>query len=157
MPLPKVGKKAPGFSLPDQAGEMHSLSEYVGSWVLVYFYPKDDTEGCTKEACAIGDNFPAFKKLKAKVLGISIDSVKSHDKFAKKYKLPFTLLSDEDKKVVNKYGVWGLKKFMGREYMGTKRMSFLIDPKGDILKVYEKVNPVTHAEEVLEDLKQFQK
>lgn len=153
MSKPTLGKIAPDFSLLDQDGKERTLSDYKGSWVLVYFYPKDDTPGCTKEACAIGANFPAFEKLKVKVLGVSVDSVKSHKKFADKYKLPFTLLSDEDKKVVKLYGVWGMKKFMGREYMGTKRMSFLIDPKGKIAKIYEKVTPDTHAEEVLEDIK----
>lgn len=148
-------KTAPNFSLQDQDGVVHTLSQYKGSWVLVYFYPKDDTPGCTKEACAIGTNFPAFEKLKVKVLGISTDSVKSHKKFAEKYKLPFTLLADTEKKVVNDYGVWGKKKFMGREYMGTKRMSFLVDPKGKIAKIYETVKPEEHAEEVLKDLESF--
>ncbi len=150
-----LGTPAPEFSLPDQESVIHSLSDYRGSWLLIYFYPKDDTEGCTKEACSIGEAFPAFEKLNAKVLGISVDSIKSHEKFAKKYNLPFTILSDEDKEVVEAYGVWGKKKFMGREYMGTNRMSFLIDPKGVIVKVYEKVSPATHAQEVLEDLKKL--
>ena len=119
---------------------------------MVYFYPKDDTPGCTKEACAIRDDIPRFDKLKVKVLGISVDSVKSHKKFAEKYKLPFTLLSDEKKEVVKKYGVWQKKKFMGREYMGTLRTSFLIDPAGKIAKIYESVKPEVHAEEVLKDL-----
>ena len=124
----KIGDKAPVFGLLDQNGKTHSLAEYKGQWVLLYFYPKDDTPGCAKEACAIRDNFPDFKKLKAVVFGISADSVKSHKKFADKYNLPFTILSDEDKKVVRKYGVWGKKKFMGREYMGIFRASFLIVP-----------------------------
>ena len=148
-----IGTRAPAFTLPDQDGKTHSLSDYKGKWVLVYFYPKDDTEGCTKEACGIRDSLPDFHKLKVTVLGISVDSVKSHRKFADKYGLPFTLLADEEKKVVNEYGVWGLKKMMGREYMGTFRTSFLIDPEGKIAKIYEKVNPVEHAEMVLEDLK----
>jgi len=118
----KAGDTAPQFSLPDQEGKMHSLANYRGQWVLLYFYPKDDTEGCTKEACMIRDDFPAFKDLKAAVLGVSIDSIASHKKFAEKYSLPFTLLSDEHKEVVNSYGVWGLKKFMGREYDGTNRV-----------------------------------
>ncbi len=151
----KIGQLAPNFALSDQTGKTHKLSDYKGSWVLVYFYPKDDTPGCTKEACSIRDNFPKFTKSKAIVLGISVDSVKSHDKFAKKYKLPFTLLADEKKEVVKKYRVWAKKKFMGREYMGTLRTSFLIDPSGKIAKIYEKVNPEIHAEEVLEDLKSF--
>ncbi len=149
----KTGGLAPDFILPDQDGKNHKLSSYRRQWVLIYFYPKDDTTGCTKEACAIGELMPDFKKLKLKVFGISIQGTKSHKKFADKYHLPFTLLADEDRKVVTKYGVWGKKKFMGREYMGTFRTSFLLDPKGKIAKVYEKVNPETHAEEVLEDLK----
>ncbi len=152
----KLNQKAPAFSLPDQAGNTHKLSDYKGKWVLLYFYPKDDTLGCTKEACSLRDNLPNFKKLKAVVLGASIDSVKSHDKFVKKYDLPFTLLADVDKKLVEAYGVWGEKSFMGRKYMGTNRMSFLINPEGRIAKMYEKVKPAEHAEQVLADLKQLQ-
>ncbi|MEK7520224.1 MAG: thioredoxin-dependent thiol peroxidase [Patescibacteria group bacterium] len=148
-----VGQKAPDFSLPDQAGEQHTLSDHKGQWVLLYFYPKDDTPGCTKQACAIRDAFPDFKKMKAMVFGVSVDSQKKHAKFAGKYALPFTLLADEEKKVVGLYGVWGTKKFMGREYMGTYRTSFLITPDGTIEKIYEAVKPETHAEEVLADLK----
>jgi peroxiredoxin Q/BCP len=148
-----VGDRAPEFVLNDQNGMPHSLMECRGEWVLIYFYPKDDTPGCTREACMIRDNFPTFRKLKLKVFGISIDSVSKHKKFEEKYKLPFTLLADEEKKVVNAYGVWAKKKFMGREYMGTLRMSFLIDPKGKIVKIYETVKPNLHAEEVLDDLK----
>ncbi|MFZ2764097.1 MAG: thioredoxin-dependent thiol peroxidase, partial [Minisyncoccia bacterium] len=143
---------APEFKLPDQDGKEHKLSNYKGEWVLLYFYPKDDTPGCTKEACAIRDSFPDFKKLKIKVLGVCINSVKSHKKFADKYKLPFTILADEEKVVVGKYGVWAKKKFMGREYMGTPRTSFFINPDGKIAKIYEKVKPELHAEEVLGDV-----
>ena len=149
----KPNQKAPIFKLPDQDGKIHSLEDYKGKWVLLYFYPKDDTPGCTKEACAIRDSFPDFKKLKITVLGVSTDSVKSHGKFVEKYKLPFTLLSDESKSLVDKYGVWAKKKFMGREYMGTLRTSFLINPEGKIAKIYENVKPEIHAEEVLEDTK----
>ncbi len=148
-----AGSKAPDFALPDQDGKKQTLSEYRKKWVLIYFYPKDDTTGCTAEACAIRDDIPRFKKLKAVVFGISADSVASHKKFAEKYDLPFTLLADVDKKVIKKYGVWGLKKFMGREYEGIFRTSFLIDPQGKIAKVYEKVKPVDHAEQVLADLR----
>lgn len=151
----KVKQKAPGFKLADQAGKEHKLADYLGKWVLLYFYPKDDTGGCTKEACAIRDEFPNFKKLKLTVLGVSVDSVKSHAKFATKYDLPFTLLADEEKAVVKKYGVWGQKKFMGKEYMGTLRTSFLINPKGLIVKIYDQVDPATHAEQVLADFKQI--
>jgi len=154
--MPKEGNKAPAFSLPDQKGKTHKLSDYLGTWVLLYFYPKDDTPGCTKEAEGIRDNFPAFKKMKAVVLGVSPDSPEKHQKFIDKYTLPFTLLADEDKKVLKKYGVWGKKKFMGREYEGVLRTSFLIDPKGKIAKVYKNVKPPVHAKEVLEDLKEFE-
>ena len=157
MALPKIKQRAPAFTLPDQDGAKQKLSEYRGQWVLLYFYPKDDTPGCTKEACVLRDALPHFDKLEAKVFGVSVDSVASHKKFAKKYKLPFTLLADEDMSVVKKYGVWGKKKFIGREYLGTFRTSFLIDPKGKIVKVYENVNPIRHAKEVLEDLKTLTK
>ncbi|MFO0703046.1 MAG: thioredoxin-dependent thiol peroxidase [Candidatus Andersenbacteria bacterium] len=153
--LPKVGTKAPDFSLPDQDGTTRKLSDYRGKWVLLYFYPKDDTPGCTTEACSLRDNLPKFGKSKAVVLGVSVDSVARHKKFVDKYKLPFTLLADEDKMVVNQYNVWQLKKFMGREYMGTLRTSFLIDPKGVIKKVYEKVKPPVHAAQVLQDLEEM--
>src|SRR5262249_37397426 len=123
--------------------------------VLLYFYPKDNTAGCTVEACTIRDQFKDFQKIDAVVLGVSIDSVKSHKKFANDFDLPFTLLADENKEVVGQYGVFGEKKFMGRTYMGTKRTSFLIDPKGTIAKVYEKVKPEVHAGEVLANLKKL--
>ncbi len=150
------GKTAPNFSLQDQDEKTHTLKDYQGNWVLIYFYPKDDTPGCTKQACAIRDEFPAFKKLNCVVFGISTDTEKSHKKFEKKFDLPFTLLADTEKKVVNAYGVWAPKKFMGREFLGTLRTSFLINPEGKIAKVYEKVKPELHAEEVLADLKTLQ-
>ncbi len=149
----KIGQVAPDFNLPDQDSKIHKLSDYRGQWVLLYFYPKDDTPGCTKEACAIRDNFPDFKKIKVKVLGLSADSVKSHKKFSEKYSLPFTILADEGEEVLKKYGVWAKKKMMGREYYGTLRTSFLIDPKGKIAKIYEKVKPEIHAQEVLEEFR----
>jgi thioredoxin-dependent peroxiredoxin len=149
----KEGQLAIDFVLPDQNGKLHRLSDYKGKWILLYFYPKDDTPGCTKEACAIRDAFPNFKKLKAVIFGISVDSVESHKKFAQKYNLPFTLLSDEKREVVKKYGVWGRKTFMGKTYMGTKRTSFLINPEFKIIKIYENVKPEIHADEVLNDLK----
>ena len=151
----KPNTKAPDFSLPDQDGRMHSLADYKGKWVLIYFYPKDDTPGCTKQACVIRDNLPDFKKLDCVILGISVDSVKSHNKFAKKYKLPFTILADDKKEVVKKYGVWQKKNFMGKSYMGTKRISYLIDPEGKIDKVYPEVKPDDHADEVLRDIENF--
>ncbi len=155
--IPKVGAKAPSFTAQDQFGATHTLKEYAGKWVLIYFYPKDDTPGCTKESCLLRDGFPFFETLDAVVIGISIDSVKSHLKFVQKYDLPFTLLSDESKEIVNAYGVWAEKKLMGRKYMGTVRASFLIDPSQKIAVVYEKVNPALHANEVLADLKRLKK
>ena len=126
-----------------------------GTWLLLYFYPKDNTPGCTKEACSIRDAFPRFEKLKLTVWGISLDSVKSHKSFAEKYELPFTLLSDEKKETVKKYGVWAKKKFMGMGYMGTKRMSFLISPRGTIAKIFENVKPEKHANDVLKEFETF--
>lgn len=151
------GIKAPAFSLPDQDGKIHKLSDYAGQWVLLYFYPKDDTPGCTTEACGIRDNYDAYKKAKIVVLGASVDPVKKHAKFVEKYDLPFTLLSDEEKTLVEKYGVWAKKKFMGREYMGTLRHSFLIDPSGKIAKVYDDVKPAAHATQVLADVAAMKK
>lgn len=153
MKMPEIGSPAPRFTLPDQEGKEHALSEYAGKWVLLYFYPKDDTPGCTIEACAIRDQFKDFKDIGAVVLGVSTDSIASHKKFAAAYELPFTLLSDMHKEVVGMYGVFGEKKFMGKTYMGTNRTSFLINPSLLIAKVYEKVKPETHAAEVILDLK----
>lgn len=157
MELLKVGVSAPDFTLQDQDGKGHALSDYRGKWVLLYFYPKDDTPGCTIEACTIRDQFKDFKKIGATVLGVSTDSVASHKKFATAYELPFTLLADAHKEVVGQYGVFGEKKFMGRTYMGTMRTSFLIDPSGKIVKVYAKVKPEQHATEVIADLHSFTK
>ncbi|MEK7549593.1 MAG: thioredoxin-dependent thiol peroxidase [Patescibacteria group bacterium] len=156
MPL-TVSTQAPEFSLPDQDGKMQSLSLYRGKYVILYFYPKDDTPGCTKEACSFRDNFAVFKRAGVVILGMSADTQKRHAKFALKYSLPFTLLSDEDKKVLKKYKAWGKKKFMGREYEGVFRISYLIDPAGSIVKVYPNVKPDEHAEEVLADIKAAKK
>ena len=138
------------------------LSDWKGKWLLVYFYPKDDTPGCAKEACMLRDNFPKFGKLNCEVVGISADSSESHKKFVEKYKLPFTILSDEKKEVIKKYGVWAKKKFppsprlrragMGKEYIGILRASFLVNPAGKIVKIYENVKPDTHADEALNDM-----
>lgn len=155
--LPASGSLAPDFTLPDQEGNLHTLSSQKGRWVLIYFYPKDDTPGCTMQACAIRDEYPSFEKLDATVFGISADSVKSHGTFAKKYHLPFTVLSDEEKKVLTAYGVWQKKSFMGKSYMGILRTSFLIDPNGKVAKVYEKVKPTEHAHLVLQDLVELKK
>jgi len=150
--MPNVGERAPEFTLPDQDGQERSLADYRGGFVLLYFYPKDGTPGCTAQACAIRDRFSDFAARGAAVLGVSVDSAASHRKFADKHKLPFTLLSDEEKTVVRRYGVWRKKKFMGKEFDGIVRTSFLIDPEGKIAKVYERVKPATHAEEVLADI-----
>ena len=151
----QVGQTAPDFTLLDQSSTAHQLASYRGRWVLVYFYPKDDTPGCTTEACGLRDRFSEFQKIKAVVLGISTDSVESHKKFADKFKLPFPLLSDNQKSVVQAYGVWGEKQFMGKTYLGISRTSFLIDPTGKIAKIYPKVKPEEHTEDILRDLAQF--
>ena len=147
--FPQVGSSAPDFALPDQSGTLHSLQDAKGKWLLVYFYPKDDTPGCTKEACSFRDSFSTYKKKGITILGVSPDSEKSHQKFVTKYKLPFTLLADTDHSIADAYGVYGEKKFMGRTYMGIHRTTFLIDEKGKIKKVFEKVKPEDHANEVL--------
>ena len=150
--IPKQGSQAPTFTLNDQTGAPHTLTDYTGQWVLLYFYPKDNTPGCTVEALTFESKLSEFKKRNCVILGISVDSEASHKKFCEKQNLTFTLLSDIDKKVVNDYGVWAEKKFMGKTYMGILRNSFLIDPAGKIAKVYEGVKPPTHATEVLADL-----
>lgn len=146
-------KKAPDFKLPDQNGTIHSLKEYKGSWVLLYFYPKDDTPGCTKEACGFRDMTEDYTKSDIVVLGISKDSFESHKKFADKHHLVFTLLSDESKEVIKAYGAWGEKKFMGKVFEGIKRVSFLIGPDQTIQKKYLKVDVFNHAKEILQDVK----
>ena len=140
---------APEFTATTNGGQKVSLSDFRGKIVILYFYPRDDTPGCTKEACGFRDEFGAFKRKGAVVLGVSTDSAKSHDKFVEKYKLPFTLVSDEDKKIVQAYGAWGEKSFLGRKYQGTFRVTFLIGPDGKINKVWPGVKPAEHAEEVL--------
>jgi len=144
----KEGDVAPEFSVNAGSGKI-SLADYLGKNVILYFYPRDDTPGCTKEACAFRDHFSEFKKRGAVILGVSPDSVKSHNKFAEKFKLPFTLLADEDKKIVEAYGVWGEKSFMGRKYLGVYRVTFLISPDGRIKKIWPAVKPEEHATEVL--------
>ena len=145
----KEGGIAPEFSAATNGGGKISLADFKGRNVILYFYPKDDTPGCTKEACAFRDHFAEFKKRGAVVLGISTDPVKSHEKFVEKFKLPFALLADDDKKIVTAYGVWGEKSFMGRKYMGTHRVTFLIGPDGRIRKIWPRVKPEEHAAEVL--------
>ena len=143
------GDLAPDFTANTNGGGKVSLSDFKGRNVILYFYPRDDTSGCTKEACAFRDEFAPLKKQGAVVLGVSTDSAQSHDRFAEKYKLPFTLVSDEDKKIVQAYGVWGEKRFMGRKYQGTHRVTFLIGPDSRIRKIWPDVKPAEHAREVL--------
>ena len=146
----KEGTTAPAFKTTDANGEVVSLKNLRGQKVVLYFYPKDDTPGCTKEACSFRDAFSKFKKRGITILGVSPDTEKSHEKFVAKYKLPFTLLADKDHTIADAYGVWGEKKFMGRTYLGVHRTTFLIDEKGKVKKVFEKVKPEDHADEVLE-------
>lgn len=143
------GDVAPKFSAATNGSGKISLADFKGRHVILYFYPKDDTPGCTKEACAFRDFFADFKKKGAVILGVSTDPAKAHDKFVEKFKLPFTLLADEDKKIVQAYGVWGEKSFMGRKYLGTHRVTFLIGPDGRIKKIWPAVKPEEHAAEVL--------
>jgi len=152
MPL-TAGVPAPDFSLADENGVTHTLSEFRGKFVVLYFYPKDDTPGCTTEACNFRDNYTAYEKAGAVILGVSPDNSKSHTKFIKKYDLPFTLLADEGHKVCELFGVWGRKKFVGKEYDGVFRTTFVIAPDGKISKVFENVKPDGHSLEVLAALK----
>jgi peroxiredoxin Q/BCP len=151
MPLPS-GIPAPNFELLDDANILRKLSDFSGNNVVLYFYPADDTPGCTKEACNFRDDYSAYKSSGVVVLGVSPDSVSSHVKFKQKYQLPFPLLADEGHKVCDAYQVWGPKKFMGREYEGVLRTTFLIDREGTILKVFENVRPAQHSGEVLSAL-----
>jgi peroxiredoxin Q/BCP len=148
----KEGDVAPEFFVATNGGGKISLADFRDRNVILYFYPKDDTPGCTKEACAFRDHFAEFKQRGAVVLGVSTDPVKSHDKFVEKFKLPFTLLADEDKQIVEAYGVWGEKSFMGRKYLGTHRVTFLIGPDGRIKKIWPQVKPEEHAAKVLAEL-----
>lgn len=149
--------KAKEFELSDQNGVLRKLSDYKGKWVILYFYPKDDTPGCTIEACSLRDNFRQLEKLGVQILGVSKDNVKSHKKFADKYQLNFPILSDESTEIIKSYEAWGKKKFMGREFEGILRKSFLINDVGEIVKVYENVNPTKHAGEILTDLELLKK
>ena len=143
--------KAFDFSLPDQNGELHKLSDYRGQFIVLYFYPKDDTPGCTVEACSFRDNQEVFKENGIVVLGVSKDTVLSHKKFAQKHNLRFTIFSDVEKKVIKQYKAWGSKKFLGKTFEGVLRITYLIDKEGEIVKVYEKVDPLTHAAEIIKD------
>lgn len=148
MPV-EENNPAPDFTLNDENGVAHSLSDYRGKPVVLYFYPKDDTPGCTTEACNFRDDYSAYIGSGVVILGVSPDTVKSHAKFKSKYNLPFTLLADEDHHVCELYGVWGRKKMMGREYDGVLRTTFLIGPDGKIVKVFENVKPAEHSAQVL--------
>ena len=149
MALLSVGDKAPAFKTTNQDGENVSLSDFRGRKVVLYFYPKDDTPGCTREACSFRDGWSKFRKKKIAVLGVSADDEKSHKKFAEKFSLPFALLADTDKKILKDYGVWGEKSLYGRKYMGIHRVTYLIDEKGKIAAVWPKVKPEGHAAEIL--------
>ena len=152
MTMPKEGSKAPAFSLPASDGKTVSSKDLKGKRVVLYFYPKDDTPGCTVEACGFRDGIKKIEKQNAVVLGVSPDDTKSHNKFIEKFGLPFILLSDTDKKVCEAYGVWVEKSMYGKTYMGVARTTFIIGPEGEIEKIYEKVKPEGHTEEVLEYL-----
>lgn len=149
FPMLKEGNKAPDFTAKDQDGKKVKLSDYKGKRVVLYFYPKDDTPGCTKEACSFRDADDVFNSKGIKVFGVSTDDEKSHQKFISKFQLPFDLLADTDKKIVEKYGVWGEKSMYGRTYMGTLRKTFLIGKDGKIVKIFDKVKVAEHADEVL--------
>lgn len=146
----KVGDVAPNFKLSDKDGKVYELSSFLGKKVVVYFYPKDDTPGCRTQACSFRDNYGEFSKKGIVVIGISKDDQKSHKKFVEKHSLPFILLSDDTLEVVNKYGVYGEKMMYGKTYFGVNRVTFLINEKGHIEKIFEKANPNTNAEEILE-------
>ena len=148
----EIGTKAPAFTLPDQNGEMRSLADYQGQKVILYFYPKDMTAGCTKQACAFGELYPQFREKGAVVLGVSKDSVKSHKKFEEKYGLPFTLLSDEGLEVLQAYDVWKEKSMYGRKYFGVVRSTYLIDENGIIVRALEKVNAAENPQQMLNEL-----
>ncbi len=148
----KAGIKAPDFSLSDETGTLRKLSDYAGKYLVLYFYPKDDTPGCTTEACNFRDNIHSYAKAGVVVVGVSPDSVASHEKFKQKYNLPYSLLADEGHKICEAYGVWGRKKFMGREYDGVFRTTFLIDPQGMIKRIFENVKPDGHSAEVLAEI-----
>jgi peroxiredoxin Q/BCP len=148
MPMPEVGDRAPAFTLPDQSGEPVKLSDFKGKAVVLYFYPKDDTPGCTREACSFRDEHSALVKAGAVVLGVSPDSTASHQKFAGKFKLPFPLLADTDHTVSEKYGAWGEKSLYGRKFMGITRSTFLIGKDGNVARVWPKVKVDGHVDEV---------
>lgn len=145
----KEGEKAPDFGVKDQDGRLHQLSDYKGKKIALYFYPKDLTPGCTTQSCNLRDNYTDLKKAGIEVIGVSADTEKKHVQFIDKHQLPFTLLADTDKKLINAYGVWGPKKFMGKEFDGINRTTFIIDEQGFIKKIIDKVETKNHAEQIL--------
>ena len=153
----KINSQAPNFKLLSTSKEIYSLKDSLGKYVVIYFYPKDDTPGCTIETNDFNKLLSKFEKLECEIYGISKDNIKSHDKFRDKYRIKFNLLADEEIKILKKYKVWGKKKFMGREFMGINRTTFLIDKKGMIIKIWENVKVKDHAKEVLETLREFSK
>lgn len=152
----EIGTKAPAFALVDQDEVKHTQKELTGAWTVVYFYPKDDTPGCTKEACTIAEIYQEFEKIGVQVFGVSKDSPASHKKFAEKYQLPFTLLSDESTEMIQAYGAWQERSMYGKKFMGTARVTYIFDPKGKVVKVYPKVTPADHALQLLKDLAELQ-
>lgn len=150
-----IGQAAPVFELVDQAQHRHQLADYQGKWLLLYFYPKDNTPGCTTEACSLRDTWSELQAAGVQVLGVSADSVASHQRFADKYHLPFPILADTEKRVLTAYDVLAERSLFGKKYIGIRRMSFLIDQQGKIAKIYEKVSPANHAAEVLRDVQTF--
>lgn len=150
-----IGTKAPTFTLVDQDAQSHTLTDYTGKWVVIYFYPSDDTPGCTKQACAISEVYDEFEKMGITVFGVSKDSVISHKKFAEKYNLPFTLLSDESTEMVQAYEALVEKSMFGRKFMGIKRVTYILNPKGEVAKVYPKVTVADHTLELIKDLKEL--
>jgi len=151
----RVGDKAPDFELKDQTGKAHKLSSYKGKGIVMYFYPKDLTPGCTIEACSFRDNYDAYKKKGIVVFGVSADTVDMHQRFAERFELPFPLLADTEKEVCKKYGVWGEKSFMGRKFMGINRITFFIGTDGKVKKVFKEITVKTHAQDILKEAKEL--
>ncbi len=150
-----IGRSLPTFSLLDQHEQKHTHQEFVGQWSVIYFYPKDNTPGCTTEACTLAEVYDDFARLGVRVYGVSKDTSRSHQRFAEKYHLPFTLLSDPDMTMIKKYGAFKEKKMFGKPVRGTVRMTYVINPEGKVVRVYEKVDPTTHAAQLLSDLKEL--
>jgi len=149
----KVGDLAPDFSFTDLNGQLKTLKDYRGRQVVIYFYPKDNTPGCTAEACSLRDHYDAFREKGFEIIGVSADSAKSHDGFRNKYQLPFELISDQEKEIIQRYGVWGEKKMMGRTYMGILRHTFVIDTEGRIAAIIDKVDTKNHARQLFDEIK----